>query len=221
METAATPASRPKTRDRILDVSLALFNGLGFANTSIARIADAAGIAVGNLWYHFHTKQELLEALAERLRDRLATRLEAARVPGSVLDNYVALIHGVIQDMWAFRFLLRDRLEFGELLNPVEALDDVPDAHAARLHELLEQMREEGLFRGDGPDLNVLETNLWIIVRYWSDHLQEREGVDQMTWEDQERGFQQHLAILVPHLCAGARRDLDAAVAALAERHRG
>ena len=221
MEPTETLSTRPKTRERILDVSLALFNGLGFANTSIARIAEAAGIAVGNLWYHFRTKQDLLQGLTERLGERLATRLEASRVPGTVLDNYVALLHGVLQDIWAFRFLLRDRLQFADMLDPGKALEDVQDAHAARLRELLVQMRDEGLFRGEGPELKVLETNLWIVIRYWSDHLQERERVEQMTWEDQERGFQQHLAILTPHLKADARRDLESAVVALAERQRG
>ncbi len=218
MEPLPVPAGRPKTRDRILDVSLALFNGLGFANTSIARIAESAGIATGNLWYHFHTKEDLLLGLSERFSDRLATRLEAARVPGSVLENYVALIHGVIQDTWAFRFLLRDRLQFAGF-DPAKTLEHVADAHYARLRELLEQMRDQGRFRGDGPDLAVLETNLWIVIRYWSDHLQEREGVEQMTWEDQERGFQQHLAVLTPHLGAEARRELDAAVSTISERH--
>ncbi len=215
MEPLPAPSSRPKTRDRILDVSLALFNGLGFANTSVARIAEAAGIATGNVWYHFHTKEDLLLGLLERFRDRLATRLEAARVPGSVLENYVSLIHGVIQDLWAYRFVMRDRLQFAD------ALEDVPDAHYARLRELLEQMRDEKLFRDPGPDLEVLATNLWVVIRYWSDHLQEREGVEQMTWEDQERGFLQHLAVLTPHLGAAARRELDAAVATVSERHDG
>jgi AcrR family transcriptional regulator len=220
MEPAET-LSRPKTRDRILDVSLALFNGLGFANTSISRIAEAAGIAVGNLWYHFRTKQDLLHGLTDRFRDRLATRLEANQGAGPVLETYVSLIHGVIQDIWSFRFLMRDRLELVDLLDPIEALEDVTDAHAARLHELLEQMREEGLFREKALDLGVLETNLWIVIRYWSDHLQERERVDRMTWDDQERGFQQHLAILVPQLKADARREIGSAVATVAERHSG
>ena len=220
MESAAALSSRPKTRDRILDASLALFNGLGFANTSIARIAEAAGIAVGNVWYHFRTKQDLLLGLTERWSERLAIRLETSQAPGPVLENYVTLIHGVIQETWAFRFLLRDRLQFGEL-DPVEELADVPDAHAARIHELLLQMRGEGLFRGTAPDLAVLQTNLWIVIRYWGEHLQERERVDHMTWDDQERGFQQHLAILTPHLNAEARRELERTVAAVAERHGG
>ncbi len=143
----------------------------------------------------------------------MATRLEAARVPGSVLENYVSLLHGVTQDMWAFRFLLRDRLQF-EGLDPVESLEHVADEHAAHLRELLEQMASEGLFRAKGLDLRVLETNLWIVVRYWGEHLQERERIDHMTWEDQERGFRQHLAILVPHLTRDARIQLERAVAA-------
>ena len=62
-------AKRPKTRDRILETALALFNQDGFAKVTTARIAAEVGISEGNLWYHFRTKRDLVVALWEQLAE--------------------------------------------------------------------------------------------------------------------------------------------------------
>jgi hypothetical protein len=64
----------------------------------------------------------------------------------------------------------------------------------------------------------VLARSLWIVSRYWMDHLREMEGLDQVTWADQERGFQHHFGVLLPYLTASARRDLESAVVRVASK---
>ena len=51
------------TRARILDAALAEAGQSGFQNTSVAKIAARADVAVGILNYHFGTKRELLREL--------------------------------------------------------------------------------------------------------------------------------------------------------------
>ncbi len=55
----------PQTRKHILDVSLRLFSERGVARTSIRDIARDVGITDAAIYYHFSSKQELLEALLE------------------------------------------------------------------------------------------------------------------------------------------------------------
>jgi AcrR family transcriptional regulator len=43
-----------------------LAHGRGFRETSLADIAEAARVPVGNVYYYFKTKQELAEAAVER-----------------------------------------------------------------------------------------------------------------------------------------------------------
>jgi hypothetical protein len=57
----------------------------------------------------------------------------------------------------------------------------------------------------------VLARSLWIVSRYWMDHLRELDGLEQVTWADQERGLQHHFAVLLPCLTASAKRDLKSA----------
>jgi AcrR family transcriptional regulator len=55
------------TRSSILDAALELFNDRGKAAVSTNHIAAALDIGPGNLYYHFRIKQDIIQALFERL----------------------------------------------------------------------------------------------------------------------------------------------------------
>ena len=57
-----------KTRDKLLEASLILFNERGFAAVTTASIAQHAGVLEGTLWYHFRTKKDILTAHIELLQ---------------------------------------------------------------------------------------------------------------------------------------------------------
>jgi len=51
------------TRERIVDKADQLFYEQGFEHTSFTQIAEALGISRGNFYYHFKTKDEILDAV--------------------------------------------------------------------------------------------------------------------------------------------------------------
>lgn len=51
------------TKDQIVESADRLFYQQGFDATSFAHIADAVGISRGNFYYHFKTKDDILEAV--------------------------------------------------------------------------------------------------------------------------------------------------------------
>ncbi|PKM30065.1 MAG: TetR family transcriptional regulator [Gammaproteobacteria bacterium HGW-Gammaproteobacteria-12] len=53
----------PKTRDRIVAESLALFNSQGERNVTTNHIAAHLGMSPGNLYYHFRNKQMIIAEL--------------------------------------------------------------------------------------------------------------------------------------------------------------
>ena len=74
----ATP-SAPRSeeaggRRRILDVAAALFLERGYVGTSLREIAGAVGMKPGSLYYHFASKEALLEAI---LRDGIDVMVDA------------------------------------------------------------------------------------------------------------------------------------------------
>ena len=58
-------------RNEILDVADELFNQKGFDATSTNDILDRVGVARGTLYYHFKSKEEIMDALVERYNNRL------------------------------------------------------------------------------------------------------------------------------------------------------
>jgi AcrR family transcriptional regulator len=91
-------ARRTDTRQRILDVAAAQFAARGFAGTSIRDIADALGVTKAALYYHFASKEEILQALVDlpisQIRDVLTENHDL-----STPEARRAFIHGVIYAM--------------------------------------------------------------------------------------------------------------------------
>src|SRR5467141_2107615 len=56
----------PDKRTRLIETAMKLAYRNGFRETSLADIAQAAHVHVGNVYYYFKTKEELGEAVVER-----------------------------------------------------------------------------------------------------------------------------------------------------------
>jgi TetR/AcrR family transcriptional repressor of nem operon len=65
------------TRDLIVEVADRLFYESGFDHTSFADIAGPVGISRGNFYYHFKTKDEILDAVIELRLANTAAMLTA------------------------------------------------------------------------------------------------------------------------------------------------
>jgi AcrR family transcriptional regulator len=66
------------TRDLILDAALRLFAEHSYAGTSLQMIADELGITKAAVYHHFHTREDLLSALAEPALVEMQALIEAA-----------------------------------------------------------------------------------------------------------------------------------------------
>lgn len=96
-----------RTAERILEVTLALFNRFGEPNVSTTLISNELGISPGNLYYHYPAKDELVNALFTRYRAALLELLVSAPEV-SHLDDAWFFIHQLMETVWAHRFIYRD-----------------------------------------------------------------------------------------------------------------
>jgi AcrR family transcriptional regulator len=92
-------ATKGETRARLLDTALGLFTVHGVEGTSLQMIADALGVTKAAVYYHFRTKDEITEAVAEPAVGELNTILDRAAAisrPGAradyVIDGFVDLV---------------------------------------------------------------------------------------------------------------------------------
>src|SRR6478736_10167774 len=87
---------QPDKRTRLIETAMKLAYRNGFRETSLADIAEAARVPVGNVYYYFKTKEELAEAVVERRREEFrAARAEWDRLssPKERLLAFVGSVH--------------------------------------------------------------------------------------------------------------------------------
>ncbi|MCC3267529.1 TetR/AcrR family transcriptional regulator [Arthrobacter gengyunqii] len=70
----AATAKSEQTRRLLIDSALALFRSQGYANTTMRCIAETAGVSVGNAYYYFRSKDELVAELYRFLQDEHRSR---------------------------------------------------------------------------------------------------------------------------------------------------
>ncbi len=121
-----------KTRDRILQASLALFNEEGEASQSAVDIANALDMSPGNLYYHFKGKDAIIKALFDDFEHEMRIILRGSRGRiTSIEDNWV-YNYIILEEIFDFRFFYRN---LGELLSRY------PDL-AVRFRALLAEQRQ-------------------------------------------------------------------------------
>ncbi|MHB1533025.1 MAG: TetR/AcrR family transcriptional regulator [Acidimicrobiales bacterium] len=76
---AVPRSSGAATRDRILAVALELFASKGYAATSVRDITERLGLTKASLYYHFASKEDILDALMRPLGQDLAELIAWAR----------------------------------------------------------------------------------------------------------------------------------------------
>lgn len=91
---AAKTRKGEQTRALILRTALDLFTARGYDETTMRAIAEQAGVSVGNAYYYFRSKEQLIQAFYERVH---AEHLAACR---PILDRESGLrarLHGVLK----------------------------------------------------------------------------------------------------------------------------
>lgn len=77
MSAVAVPTKSEQTRDLIAKTALRLFRERGYEATTMRAIATEAGVSVGNAYYYFGSKEELIQLYYEHSQDDHAEACEA------------------------------------------------------------------------------------------------------------------------------------------------
>ncbi|MFD2935161.1 TetR family transcriptional regulator [Spirosoma flavum] len=88
------------TKQRILNASVRLFNKYGIDAVRLQQIAEEIGISVGNLAYHFKTKDAIIESVYEQVLDEFThifrQYLQAPEL--SAFDQQISLYYQFFQN---------------------------------------------------------------------------------------------------------------------------
>ena len=94
-----------KTRDKIIQASIELFNEQGERNVTTNHIAAHLAISPGNLYYHFRNKEDIILSIYEEYaRSLLLETLPKVSSEVKPLDSLVLYMDSVFQTTMKFRF---------------------------------------------------------------------------------------------------------------------
>lgn len=191
----------PSTRDKILTVSLDLFNARGLGGVTTAEIAAASGIREGNLQYHFPRKSNLVEAVFADFEAEAAA--VAGRMPADpgAPDALLAYQRAWFDLIWRYRCVYRDGIAMVEIAPALR-----PRVHALRARTqalargVFEAAVRAGRLQIEPEALERLIDNAWIVSSHWMSH--RPKGGTALTEADLDWGFAQVRELFAPYLVA-------------------
>ena len=132
------------TREKILAVSLRLFNEQGYRNVTMRAIADALSISVGNLTYHFAKKQDIVAALMD---DVFAQMTATADMPAASLAQIDSLFSMMLDTLERCAFFFLDnelKQENDEAYNKANSSRDLEEIKKIAIQEYGMQYADQG-----------------------------------------------------------------------------
>ena len=124
MRTVKEPEIR---KNEILDAADTLFARKGFDNTSTGDILEMVGIARGTLYYHFKSKEDILDALIERYNRQI---LSAAQEAAS--DKRFSVKERLIRTILALNVSQKGGQELKEQMHRPQNASDSDEADPGR-----------------------------------------------------------------------------------------
>lgn len=156
------PERRRQRREDVTSAAAALFAERGFARTTTAEVARAAGISTGNLFYYFRDKRAIFRAIFEQdipmSRALFEAHVDTAEPLTSILDVVTALAAPAREEVAPGLMveLLRQVGEDPQLLEVVGANEAIVQNGLA---DLIRRAAEANLVDGE---LDEQEAARWI-----------------------------------------------------------
>lgn len=158
-----------RTKDKIVLTSIEVFNELGYSNARLQIIADRLKISVGNLAYHFNTKDDIIKKVYQVVSDELKETLSSFNNEPTLkdLDNHIEKFY---QFMAKYPFYFVDIVEIQRLH---------PELHQHRLDYIkrmiiqmknrLEYHVNRGIIRSEEykGHFNQLSKDISILAIFW------------------------------------------------------
>jgi len=189
------------TKERIIEMTILLFNEQGTAAVSTNHIAEALLMSPGNLYYHFRNKEEIIRAILERMIARWEVLYAFPEERAPRLADVQQLVTQNFLLVWDYRFFYR---ELSALVQRDPVLkgryQQIRRERLANLEALFQQFLNAPAT--GSPQTPSFVTNLarlcWLISDYWLPYL-EIDG-ELVLPEVIEQGVELYIQVLRPYI---------------------
>jgi len=190
-----------KTRDKIIQASIELFNEQGERNVTTNHIAAHLAISPGNLYYHFRNKEDIILSIYEEYaRSLLLETLSKVPEEDKPLDALVLYMDSVFQTTMKFRFFYSNLpvlLDKNPSLR--EKYVEVQQSISERVSHLLISLRAADIIDFPDDSLADIVSILRLINTFWVSFYQTQTIVNEVNDSVFYQGVLKILVILRPY----------------------
>lgn len=199
-----------KTRDKIIDTAIKLFNNQGTKGVTTNHIATAIGISPGNLYYHFRNKEDIIRAIFEQMD---AYGLEQYQLilnkfqPGTL--EAIERTFVMIQEYnWRYRFFKRELTAL--IMNDPILRERFHQTHRTML-AVIRQSNDSSVAMGvlkpmPEKEMELFTEEIWLVALFWLNYLE--VGGEEVNDETLRRGIDLLRNMIKPHLTEKALVEL-------------
>ncbi len=190
-----------KTKDKIIAISINLFNLHGTKDISTNHIAKEMGISPGNLYYHFRNKNDIIRSIANKFSSEIGSVLQIQLdTISDFSDNLTTLFNRFFKIQRSYQFLFLEGVHLTKqdhiLLDNYTKLRSLIKTG---YYELLYNLVKIKIIKKQS--LHIIDDLLdaqWIIMWYWINHT----VLDRNTYDDFQikKGIKLSFSIIKPQL---------------------
>jgi AcrR family transcriptional regulator len=217
--TYAPPAPQPpppsrsaRTRERILKVSLDLFNQHGETNVTTGHIADELNISPGNLYYHFRNKDEIIQHLFADFEKQIDIAPGPITDAASAMEDMWLYLHMMFERIWQYRFLYRNLDDLLARDTKLKSHFNIIISHKRdAIRVMCDSLVAAKAMNATSKIIDALAENILVVATYWLNYenLKHRAGIQDDPEQHLTRGVYQVMCLLSPYLGGDAKEHLD------------
>lgn len=162
-------------KEKIKSISLELFNSSETLSITTNHIAKSLGISVGNLYYHYKNKEEIIKDIYLQM----SSEFEDLNIFDNVMKSEtpfteLSLMFDLIGELfWKYRFLMRDSTL---LISLDKNLKDIfiknQEKRIKQIEILIEFLISKNIIRNiSEEEIKMISKVSWFISAYWQTYI--------------------------------------------------
>jgi AcrR family transcriptional regulator len=157
-----------KTKDKIIETALRLFNEEGEPNVTTNHIADEMDISPGNLYYHYRSKDDIIWQIFLNYEKKINDVLNLKDVNYTSMEDMWFYLHMVFEVIAEYRFLYRNLIQ---LMTRIEFLKrhfrHILALKSQTALNIMKNLAELGTLKADEQTIASLADQIALTATFW------------------------------------------------------
>ncbi len=190
-----------KTKDRIIEASIELFNSQGERNVTTNHIASHLNISPGNLYYHFRNKEEIIRNIFSKYAEHMQVSFEPVKPSQDATEILTNYLDAVFSALYHFNFLY-DNLPVIMARDPELRTQylQIHNKMMEKIHHVIVSLQVANVIDMDKDDIdelaNIIKQQVTFWISYRKTSSEEAVVTDQLIYQ----GLMKVLLLFKPYV---------------------